>query len=344
LRHYIRNPKNMRLVAYQKYAFYIRKFGSSKKIKNLLLNRQELKKGRTVLTSFPYKVTFDPSSLCNLQCKGCHTGIKHPEMLKPQVLKFSDFKIMFDKIKDYVFSVSLYNWGEPFLNKDIFKMIAYATENNVGTTMHSNFNFFNEEMAEKLVRSGLTHLYLSIDGASQDTYSIYRINGDYNKVLKNVELLLRKKKELKKKFPIVTWKFLTFDHNRHEVNIAKERSHILGVNNFETFEANPVLMDLRDEAKKYSENPRLFDTLSEKCSSLWSSIYVGPDGTLFPCSLAFRKEESFGNLLISDFKDIWNNESYLNSRKLFTDPTNLSNVPMPCSTCKYFLRCKNKSR
>jgi radical SAM protein with 4Fe4S-binding SPASM domain len=260
------------------------------------------------------------------------------------VLKFSDFKIMFDKIKDYVFSVSLYNWGEPFLNKDIFKMIAYATENNVGTTMHSNFNFFNEEMAEKLVRSGLTHLYLSIDGASQDTYSIYRINGDYNKVLKNVELLLRKKKELKKKFPIVTWKFLTFDHNRHEVNIAKERSHILGVNNFETFEANPVLMDLRDEAKKYSENPRLFDTLSEKCSSLWSSIYVGPDGTLFPCSLAFRKEESFGNLLISDFKDIWNNESYLNSRKLFTDPTNLSNVPMPCSTCKYFLRCKNKSR
>ncbi|MBK7817814.1 MAG: SPASM domain-containing protein [Sphingobacteriaceae bacterium] len=137
---------------------------------------------------------------------------------------------------------------------------------------------------------------------------------------------------------------MTFDHNRHELNLAKEKSRLLGVNDFETFEANPVLMDIRDEAKKYSENPRLFDNLSEKCSSLWSSIYVGPDGTLFPCSLAFRKEESFGNLLTSDFKDIWNNKSYINSRKLFTEPINLSNVPIPCSTCKYFLRCKNKGR
>jgi radical SAM protein with 4Fe4S-binding SPASM domain len=333
----------MRLVAYQKYAFYIRKFGSSKKIKNLLTNRQELKKGNTILSSFPYKVTFDPSSLCNLRCKGCHTGIKHPEMIKPQVLKFEDFKVMFDKIKNYVLSISLYNWGEPFLNKDIFKMIAYATENKVGTTMHSNFNLFTEEMAEKLVKSELTHLYLSIDGASQETYSIYRIKGDYNKVLKNVELLTRKKKELRKKYPIVTWKFLTFDHNRHEVNNAKEKSISVGVNNFETFEANPILMDLRDEAKKYSDNPTLFNTLPERCPSLWSSIYVGPDGTLFPCSLSFRKEESFGNLITSEFKDIWNNESYVNSRKLFVNPTNLSQVPMPCSTCKYFLRCKNGS-
>jgi radical SAM protein with 4Fe4S-binding SPASM domain len=127
------------------------------------------------------------------------------------------------------------------------------------------------------------------------------------------------------------------------VNKAKEKSIIVGVNNFETFEANPVLMDLRDETKKHIDNPALFDILPERCSSLWSSIYVGPDGTLFPCSLSFRKEESFGNLITSDFNDIWNSTNYINARKLFSEPTNLSNVPMPCSTCKYFLRCKIKT-
>lgn len=330
----------MRTVAYTKYAYYMRKYATVKKIKNLLLNKKELSFGKTTLKSLPYKITFDPSSLCNLRCGGCHTGTKHPEMIKPSVLKFEDFKVMFDKVKDYTLSISLYNWGEPFLNKDIFKIIQYSTENKVGTTLHSNFNHFNEEMAEKLIRSGLTHLYLSIDGASQDIYSIYRIKGNYDVVIKNVETLLRKKKELNSHFPIVTWKYLTFDHNIHQIKQAAQKAEALGVDDFEVFKANTSLMDLHQEAQKYIQQPALFKTLPARCNSLWSSIYVGPDGSLFPCSLSFRASESFGNLLHSDLKNIWNNSQYINARALFTNKKpGTDNLPSPCNTCKYYHRC-----
>lgn len=128
-------------------------------------------------------------------------------------MKYDNFVIMFDKVKDYTLSIALYNWGEPFLNKEIFKMIEYAGKNRVGTTLHSNFNHFNPEMAEQLVRSGLTHLYLSIDGAGNSTYTEYRVKGNLEKVLKNLELLVKAKEKAKSQLPFITWKYLVFPHN-----------------------------------------------------------------------------------------------------------------------------------
>lgn len=321
--------------AYNKYLYYLKNYADTRKIKNILLNRFEARKKRSVLKSRPYKVTIDPGNFCNLRCPGCHTGIKHPEMIGPGFMKYSDYKVIFGQLQPYAMSVALYNWGEPFLNKQLFDMVAHTTENRVGTTVHSNFNVFDEQKAIDAVKSGLTHIYLSIDGAGQEAYVKYRVKGDLEQVLDNVKTMVEVKKRMNSRFPLLTWKFLQFDHNRHEVNEAAEMAEAIGVDAFETFEAWPKLMDIYDEAEDYQSGKK---TLNEKdfCHSLWSGIYVNPEGSVLPCSLAFRKNESFGNLLYDSMDNIWNNSFYASARRMFTQVLAPEDVPMPCRGCKYF--------
>lgn len=328
----------MRYTAYKKYLYYLQKFSTTKKIQNLALNQYEHYIKKTTLKSFPYKITIDPSSYCNLRCPACHTGTKHPEMTKSAILKFDDYKKIFNQVKDYAFSVALYNWGEPFINKDIFDIIAYTRENNVGSTMHSNFNVFNEEMADNLVRSGLTHIYMSIDGASQDVYSKYRVKGNLENVIYNIKLLNEAKIKHKSVFPMITWKYLTFAHNEHQINDARKIAESLNVNHYEVFKANPKLKDIYDDANEYIHDVEKMKTLKFDCKSLWQSIYISPKGKIFPCSLAFRENESFGNLLENDLAGIWNNTQFKNARGLFSRQTKNEDVPLPCKGCKFYFK------
>jgi radical SAM protein with 4Fe4S-binding SPASM domain len=332
-----------RITAYRKYFYYFLNFTTTKKLLNIARSSIAMRNGQQLLRTYPYKITFDPGNICNLRCPGCHTGIKHPEMIRPSFMEFDDFVKMFNKVKDHTISIALYNWGEPLLNKQIFKMIRYARQNKVGTTLHSNFNHFNEQMAEELVKSGLTHIYLSIDGATQNVYSQYRVKGNLDKVIKNVELLVRVKKKAGSQLPFITWKYLVFPHNRHEVKAARQMAKKTGVDNFEVFTAVPKIMDLYDERKNYEDDPKLLSVLPPVCKSLWSSAYIQPDGSLMPCSLAFRKKESFGNLLHDDIATIWNNENYINARKMF-DQYERTEPVSPCSACKYSLICGENSR
>ncbi|MDP2385768.1 MAG: radical SAM protein [Bacteroidota bacterium] len=328
----------IRYTAYRKYLYYLKNYSSFKKVNNILLNNREFYLKKTTLKSLPYQITIDPASHCNLRCPACHTGTKFSEMVKPSFLKFKDFQTILNQVKDHTLSIALYNWGEPFLNKEIFDIISFATENKVGTTMHSNFNHFNEKMADNLVRSGLTHLYLSIDGATQEVYEQYRVKGKLNNVLHNIQLLNDAKKKHNSQLPFITWKYLKFAHNEHEILDAHKIAKTLNVNNFEVFAAQPVLRDIYDEAKEYELNPGKLQQLKHDCKSLWASLYITPDGTTFPCSLSFRPSESFGNILNEDLSNIWNNISYRNARSLFTPGFSKGDVPLPCKGCKFYLR------
>jgi len=329
----------LRVTANRKYLYYLNQFATPKKLLNILENRREYKSGKTTLKSFPYKITFDPGNICNLRCPGCHTGIKHPEMLQPRFMKLDNYKLMFNQVKDYALSVALYNWGEPLLNKQIFDIIDYTRSQKVGTTIHSNLNHFNEQMADEIVKSGLTHLYLSIDGASQEVYSQYRVKGHLDQVINNVKLLVEARKKANSKLPFITWKYLVFPFNQHEVSKAKALAMQIGVDNFEVFNAVIKLTDIYDEADNYRQQPELLKTLIKPCKSLWASIYLEPNGTVFPCSLSFRENESFGNAIDSDFRSVWNNTNYTTARGLFKENPELEGIPNPCKGCKYFLKC-----
>jgi hypothetical protein len=64
-------------------------------------------------------------------------------------------------------------------------------------------------------------MFCSIDGATQDSYEKYRRGGNLELIIKNLELILKIKKELKSTTPHIVWRFLVFKHNEHEIELAK---------------------------------------------------------------------------------------------------------------------------
>jgi MoaA/NifB/PqqE/SkfB family radical SAM enzyme len=67
--------------------------------------------------------------------------------------------------------------GEPCLHPDIFRMIRYAHDQRTLVRLSSSLNRYSEEMARQTVEAGLDSIIVSVDGATEASYSSYRRRG-----------------------------------------------------------------------------------------------------------------------------------------------------------------------
>jgi MoaA/NifB/PqqE/SkfB family radical SAM enzyme len=89
--------------------------------------------------------------------------------------------------------MSLFYLGEPLLCDHLPSMISYARQNKIKAFVSTNLNILDNKKAEGLIESKLDYLLVSLDGASQEIYEKYRVGGDFNKVIANIRMLIKKK-------------------------------------------------------------------------------------------------------------------------------------------------------
>jgi len=193
-----------------------------------LIEYQKRNRASLVL-GYPYWLTVDPSNICNLRCVFCPTGQRRGTRAQA-ILPFEKFKKLIDKLGPYLFHIDFCNWGEPFLNPELVEMVRYAKKYNIETKIDTNLNFdITEQLAADILSSGLDAVNMSVDGASQQTYEIYRRGGSFEKAFSNMKLLVLTKKMLGLAKPRLHWQFLVFKHNEHEINKAKTMAEQIGV-------------------------------------------------------------------------------------------------------------------
>ena len=139
----------------------------------------------------PRAIRLEASTVCQLRCPSCPTASGEVgQTLGSGFLKFSDFKKIVDD-NPWVSQIELSNWGEIFLNRELVQIIRYAYERNVAlkATNGVNLNSVSEETLEALIKYRFRGISCSIDGASQQTYSQYRRNGNFQKVIDNIKII-----------------------------------------------------------------------------------------------------------------------------------------------------------
>jgi MoaA/NifB/PqqE/SkfB family radical SAM enzyme len=332
----------MRRLAIRKYAGYLQQRGAIFKLANFGLNLIERGLRRERLWSMPPHVSIDPGNVCNLSCPGCVTGTRQPDRMRPRAMKPAEFEVIVDSVERYVFTLSLYNWGEPFMVRDIFRMIAYARSKGLAVTVHSNMTWFDEEKARATVESGLTHVYCSIDGATQQVYSAYRRGGDLALACRNLVMLLDARRRAGVRHPFVTWKYLVFPHNAHEVEAARAMAAEMGVDDFEVFTGT---VDVGFWTGRQLQRDGTMAELDppDRCRSLWSSLFVNPGGRVTPCCQSYREGDIFDNLIEHGLGSVWNNARYREARRLFTTPLAAGvTAPMPCRDCAIIPKAQSR--
>ena len=145
-------------------------------------------------------------------------------------MPFSHYKHIIDTLGPTAFSVTLWNYGEPFLNKEVFDMIKYAKKKGLKVITSTNgFVFKNKENVQRILDSGVDEIIFAVDGASAESYSKYRVNGDFDELLSGIRLLADERKKQGKYFPYMSAQFIIMKSNEHEVEKIQEIARASGV-------------------------------------------------------------------------------------------------------------------
>ena len=226
------------------------------KTANLAVGKYHFAHRHTALASKPVQLMVDPSNTCQLQCPGCvHSASEKVKALVdwPGGLIDPDcFGAFVSLYAPFAWGAVLYNYGEPMLNKRTPEMIRRFKRYLVHTAISSNLSLKID--AEALVRSGLNCLYASLDGATQEVYGLYRRRGRIEVCYENLRNIVAAKRRLGIPTPYIEWKYLTFQHNEHEVDLAIEIAHDVGVD--EIHVATPFAVDWDDPSVQVAESPK----------------------------------------------------------------------------------------
>lgn len=333
--------------------------GTLRKWANLALVEAERKLRRIEVKGRPYILFLDPCNYCNLRCPLCPTG--RNELGRVQsMMSFQCFKTYLDPNVPYLFEVILHNWGESLLNKDLYKMISYAQSRNVGTNLSSNLMIAQPSDLDALLDSGLEYLTVSIDGADQDSYRKYRVRGDFDRVIHNLEELIRRRSSRRSSRLVIEWQFIVMKHNEHKVTDAQRIAKNIGV---DLIRFIPVGLPFEETSRKELADewfPRTFEGRAANdgstqifgqsgrpapCYYLYRSMVVNADGGVSPCCIVYRESRDFDDLRRHDNIDIgaiYNNEKFKSARSLYSATEIPGRVRTICDHCDLFARHPSK--
>jgi MoaA/NifB/PqqE/SkfB family radical SAM enzyme len=205
------------------------------KILNLFLARHHLRTRSAAVLSRPFGLVIDPSNMCQLACPGCVHSTRNEELKlfdwPKGTLTESRFAALLKRYGSYAVGAYFCNYGEPLLNLQTPQLIRLAKTYLMGTALSTSLSVQKFD-AEAYVESGLDFMVLSIDGATQPVYEKFRRNGELELVFSNVRKLVDAKRRLRKRTPVLSWNFLAFEHNAHEIPLAARLARKLGVNLF----------------------------------------------------------------------------------------------------------------
>jgi radical SAM protein with 4Fe4S-binding SPASM domain len=347
--HLRRMPRHLRSVVHH---------STPRRLANLLLVETERKLGLARLRGRPYVIFVDPINLCSLKCPLCATGNNEITRVQSR-MDLEHFKRVIDAVAPWAYEVSLYNWGEPLLHRDIFHMIRYAKERNLATLMSSHLSLRKQELMDRLIEAGLGELTVSLDGVTQDVYEKYRVGGNLELVLRNLRYLLERRRELGSPTPVIEWQFIVFKHNEHQMDQARQMARDLGVDLIRFIPAG-LPFDADPEKKQrlakdwFSTNPELryqdpaaadFKNASFRqkggCYYLYRSMTVNPDGAVSPCCIVYNDQYDFGNVLKDNvaqdnFTSLWNNDYFRSARSEFSRIAVSPGKATVCKNCQIF--------
>ena len=131
------------------------------------------------------KVYIEPTVSCNLDCITCFRNAWDEPNGR---MSDETFEAIFEGLKamDPIPDVYFGGIGEPLFHPRTIQWIARIKSLGAKVEMITNATMLNEKIARKLIDSGLDTLWVSIDGASPETYSDVRLGAEFDHVIANL--------------------------------------------------------------------------------------------------------------------------------------------------------------
>jgi len=296
---------------------------------NLARSYYEYATGATTVKARPLKLIFDPTNVCQLACPLCPTGIGLLDRGRGHA-DVELFRRVMEEVGSSVFFVDFYNWGEPLLSPRLEELIRIAREHHVASVVSTNLSMkLSDERIERLLTSGVSEIGVALDGASAETNAVYRRKGKFDLVVDNMRRLVEARRRLGQAHPLISWYFVVFGFNEHEIPKARRMARDIGVDRLnlrppfldgQRYNLSPE--DSRAIVTWAPRNPRYRTHVTappakRRCGWHYTAAAINWDGTITPCSTAFRSSDDFGSLGRRGerpFAEVVNNDAFRSAR------------------------------
>ncbi len=257
--------------------------------------------GRYVNIGMPWSYSIEPCDICNLKCRECVSGQGVIRRRRGRI-DINDYKMAVDQIAPYATNLFLYFQGEPTMHQQFAQMVEYASANGIYTATSTNGHFIDSILAEKIVKSGLGKIIVSIDGYNQETYESYRVGGHLSKVLDAIRNLSDAKKRLGSKTPLIEAQTLVTRINEDGLQKVRDLAmeagadaHYLKTMQIENQEDFDTFKTTIDKYSRYDSRNQLKKPVGF-CSRAMNSAVISIDMDVLPCCYDKDAELKLGNL------------------------------------------------
>jgi len=134
------------------------------------------------------RVYIEPTTLCNLLCRTC---IRNVWDEPPGTMSAATFARVMDGVRAVSPRPTVFfgGFGEPFAHPNLLAMLAEAKAAGCTVELITNGTMLDEATRREIVRIGLDRLWVSIDGATPESYADVRLWDALPQVIEDLEAL-----------------------------------------------------------------------------------------------------------------------------------------------------------
>jgi len=269
---------------------------------------------------FPYMLQIEPTSRCNLSCLLCPAG-RNELNRERRDMTLEEFRLVVDDMERWLLFLILWDWGEPFMNRQLPDMIRYASERGIKTVTSTNGHFLQDEAyVEAILKSGLSTLIVAIDSLSPESYQVYRKRGKLDRVLAGLQKLMEMKRRLGSR-TLINMRMVVMRQNEHELGQLRRLAGELGADWFTAKTLNPSMGPTALDEELVPSNPRYrryayhkgtyerirVDTM---CKRAWFMSNILSNGDVVPCCYDYDATMKVGNAFEQPLSELWHGPAY----------------------------------
>src|SRR4029453_2947895 len=279
------------------------------------LRRLLLATGRDRAPILPEIVQIESTNLCNAKCVFCPRDEMHR---KQGVMSFDLFRKIVDECAELnITHVRVHNYGEPFMDRQLVEKVGYAKQKGIKEAgMISNGPLMTEQGARGIIEAGLDAINISVDASGREVFDATRLGLNYDKVIANIERLLRGRKEPGRNRPKLILSFV------RQNNSVDEQAFI---EHWKSIADKIHITDLHNWAGTLNRE----SAVNYPCYRPWLTFTVLWDGRVSLCCADFDGKTILGGLDTPSIAEIWNSEPFRAVRREHLE----SGGPDGCRAC-----------
>ena len=131
------------------------------------------------------KVYIEPTNRCNLECRTCIRNIWDEPLGE---MSRTTFARIVEGLRSFSPPPAIFfgGLGEPLVHPDIIEMVAQAKTLGATVELITNGTLLTKPLSKQLIEAGLDMLWVSLDGATPESYADVRLGAALPEVLSNL--------------------------------------------------------------------------------------------------------------------------------------------------------------